>query len=111
MGPLNINSLSNGLWECPTNAEVSKIFEKYKKVDHEKLYHSFVCAVLDDYLDPRWICHSDVLPQRQNTQGPLSIFLCIFEINLYPLLKKRMFLLSIEHAERLIISADWFFFN
>ena len=48
MGPLNINSLSNGLWECPTNAEVSKIFEKYKKVDHEKLYHSFVCAVLDD---------------------------------------------------------------
>ena len=29
-------------------AEVQKIFEKYKKVDCEKLYHSFVCAVLDD---------------------------------------------------------------
>ena len=48
MGPLNINPLSNGHWECPMYAEVQKIFKKYKKVDHEKLYHSFVCAVLDD---------------------------------------------------------------
>ena len=35
-------------WECAMYAEVQKIFEKYKKVDCEKLYHSFVCAVLDD---------------------------------------------------------------
>ena len=48
MGPLNINPLSNGHWERPMYAEVQKIFEKYKKVDREKLYHSFVCAALDD---------------------------------------------------------------
>ena len=47
-GPLNVNPLSNGHWECPMYAEVQKIFEKYKKVDCEKLYHSLVCAVLDD---------------------------------------------------------------
>ena len=48
MGLLNINTLSNGHWECPMYAEVRNIFEKYKKVDREKLYHSFVSAVLDD---------------------------------------------------------------
>ena len=48
MGSLNINSLSNGHWERPMYAEVQKIFEKYIKVDREKLCHSFVCAVLDD---------------------------------------------------------------
>ena len=48
MDPLNINPLSNGQWECPIYAKVRKIFEKYKKVDREKLYHSFVCANLDD---------------------------------------------------------------
>ena len=47
-GSLNINPLSNGRWECSMYAEVRKNFEKYKKVDCEKLYHSFVCAVLDD---------------------------------------------------------------
>ena len=29
-------------------AEVQKIFKKYKRVDREKLYQSFVCAILDD---------------------------------------------------------------
>ena len=48
MGPLNINLLSNGHWECLMYAEVRKTFEKHKKIDREKLYHSFVCAVLDD---------------------------------------------------------------
>ena len=48
MGPLNINSLSNGHRECPMYAEVQKNFEKYKNVDCEKLYHSFACAVSDD---------------------------------------------------------------
>ena len=47
-GPLSINPLSNGCWECLMYAEVREIFKKYKKVDREKLYHSFVCAVLDD---------------------------------------------------------------
>ena len=47
-GPLNVNPLSNERWECPMYAEVRKIFEKYKKVDREKLYHNFVCAVLDN---------------------------------------------------------------
>ena len=47
-GPLNINPLSNGCLECPMYAEVQKILQKYKKVDCEKLYHNFVCAVLDD---------------------------------------------------------------
>ena len=47
-GPLNVNPLSNERWECPMYAEVRKIFQKYKKVDREKLYHNFVCAVLDN---------------------------------------------------------------
>ena len=47
-GPLNVNPLSNGHWECPMYAEVQKIFKKYKIVDREKLYQSFVCAILDD---------------------------------------------------------------
>ena len=47
-GPLNVNPLSNGRWECPMYAEVRKIFEKYKIVDRKKLYHNFVCAVLDN---------------------------------------------------------------
>ena len=47
-GPLNVNPLSNGRWKSPMYAEVRKIFEKYKKVDRKKVYHNFVCAVLDN---------------------------------------------------------------
>ena len=43
-GPLNVNPLSNGLWECPMYAEVRKIFEKYKKVDCKKLYIFSLCS-------------------------------------------------------------------
>ena len=79
-------------------AEVQKIFKKYKKVDRKKLYQ--FC------FNPRWICRSDVLPQMQNTQGSLSIFLYIIDNKFVSLAKKRMFLLSTEHVERLKISAD-----
>ena len=43
-GPLNVNPLSNGRWECPMYAEVRKIFEKYKKVDCKKLYIFSLCS-------------------------------------------------------------------
>ena len=52
-GTLNVTPLSNGRWECPMYAEVQKIFEKYKQIDREKLYHNFVSAALDNQLDPR----------------------------------------------------------
>ena len=47
-GTFNVTPLSNGRWECPMYAEVQKIFEKYKQVDREKLYHNFVSAALDN---------------------------------------------------------------
>ena len=51
--PLNIIPLSNGHLECLMYTEVQKIFEKYKKIDLEKLYYNFVYAVFDNLLDPR----------------------------------------------------------
>ena len=84
MGPLNINPLRNGHWECPMYAEVQKIFKKYKKVDHEKLYHSF-----DKYLGEFVIlmyCYRGKTPKDH-----FPFFICIFVIHLYPLLKKECF--------------------
>ena len=71
---LKINPLSNGYWECPIYAEVRKIFKTYKKVYQEKLNHDFVSAVSYDWLDPRLICCSGIVSQRQNTQESLSIY-------------------------------------
>ena len=78
--------------------------------DIQKVQKSWSRKTLPQFcFNPMWICRSDVLPQMQNTQGSLSIFLYIIDNKFVSLAKKRMFLLSTEHVERLKISADLFF--
>ena len=42
-GPLQMNSLRGGCWECPSYKIVTKHFEEAKKLDRDLLYNNFVC--------------------------------------------------------------------
>ena len=42
-GPLQMNPLRGGRWECPSYEIITKHSEEAKKLDRDLLYNNFVC--------------------------------------------------------------------